>query len=121
LATALSGLALMIPTLVTMLFNGFILGVVGSLVPSMKMFLAAILPHGIVELPSFILAGSVGSNLAFKFMKALMRGGSSTDAEVHRAVRQAIYIIVGLAPFFILAGIIEAFVTPFVMRFYGWG
>jgi len=121
LATALSGLALMAPTLVTMLFNGFILGVVGSLVPNMRMFLAAILPHGIVELPSFILAGSVGLSLAYRFIKALMRGESSTDAEVHGAVRQAVYIILGLAPFFILAGIIEAFVTPFVMRFYGWG
>lgn len=121
LATALSGLALMAPTLVTMSFNGFILGVVGSLVPNMKMFLAAILPHGIVELPSFILSGSVGSSLAYKFMKALMRGESSTDAEVHRAVRQSIYIILGLTPFFILAGIIEAFITPFIMRLYGWG
>ena len=121
MATALSGLALMAPSLVTMLFNGFILGVVGSLVPNMKMFLAAILPHGIIELPSFILSGSVGSSLAYKFMKALMRGGSSTDAEVHSAVRRSIYIILGLAPFFILAGIIEAFVTPFIMRLYGWG
>jgi len=120
LATALSGLALMAPALVTMLFNGFILGVVGSLVPSMKMFLAAILPHGVVELPSFIIAGSVGSYLAFHFMKALMRGGSSTGAEVHRAVRRSIYIILGLAPFFILAGIIETFITPLIMRLYGW-
>jgi len=121
LATALSGLALMAPSLVTMLFNGFILGVVGSLVPNMKMFIAAILPHGIIELPSFILSGSVGSSLAYKFMKALMRGGASTDAEVHRAVRRSIYIILGLAPLFILAGIIEAFLTPIIMRLYGWG
>lgn len=120
LATALSGLALMAPTLVTMLFNGFILGVVGSLVPNTRMFLAAILPHGIVELPSFIIAGSVGLDLALHFTKALMRGGSSTDAEVHRAIRRAIYIILGLAPFFILAGVIEAFITPFIMRLYGW-
>lgn len=121
LATALSGLALMIPTLVTMMFNGFILGVVVSLVPNMGMFLAAILPHGIIELPSFILAGSVGFSLSIKFIRALMRGGSSTDSGIHGAIKQAIYIILGLAPFFILAGIVEAFVTPFVMRFYGWG
>jgi uncharacterized membrane protein SpoIIM required for sporulation len=63
----------------------------------------------------------VGLSLAFKFTKALIRGKVTTDDGVHSAVKRAIYVIIGLAPFFIMAGIIEALVTPFIMRYYGWG
>jgi len=120
MATAISGLALAVPILVTMMFNGFVLGVVGSIVPSFEMLLAAILPHGIVELPSFVVSGSVGLSLAAKFLKALRKGGASSQAEVHRATRRAIYAVLCLVPFFMLAGALEALVTPFVMRFFGW-
>ncbi|MGQ9514011.1 MAG: stage II sporulation protein M [Thermoproteota archaeon] len=120
LATALSGLALVLPILITMMFNGFILGLLGSLVPNLMMFLVAILPHGIIELPSFILSGSVGLSLAIKFVNALREGRASSRTEIHRAIRQTIYVVLGLIPFFIFAGIVEALVTPFIMRFYGW-
>ncbi|MBO3802469.1 MAG: stage II sporulation protein M [Candidatus Brockarchaeota archaeon] len=120
LATALSGLALAVPTLITMMFNGFILGLVGSLVPDLAMFLAAILPHGIVELPAFVVSGSVGLRLSVRFLKALGKGGASSRSEVHDAARQAIYAVLGLVPLFLLAGFVEAFATPLIMRSYGW-
>lgn len=121
LATALSGIVFVIPVPVTLVFNGFILGVVEDLVQNLTLFLAAILPHGIIELPAFIIAGSAGLNLGFEFIKALIRGNPGSDAELHKALRRTIYIILGLVPLFVIAGIIEAFITPLIMHLYGWG
>jgi len=120
LSTALSGIMFVAPVLATLVFNGFILGVVEDIVQSLAMFLAAILPHGIIELPAFLIAGSAGLSLGVEFLKALKRRGISTDPRFHRALRRTIYIILGLVPFFIVAGIIEAFVTPHIMHLYGW-
>ncbi|MEM2088506.1 MAG: stage II sporulation protein M [Thermoproteota archaeon] len=121
LATALSGIVFVIPVPTTLVFNGFILGVVEDLVQNLTLFLAAILPHGIIELPAFIIAGSAGLNLGFEFIKALIRGSPSSDPALHKALRRTIYIILGLVPLFIIAGIIEAFITPLIMHLYGWG
>ncbi|MEM2929809.1 MAG: stage II sporulation protein M [Thermoproteota archaeon] len=121
LATALSGIVFIAPVLATLVFNGFILGVVEDIVQNLPMFLAAILPHGIIELPAFLVAGSAGLSLGVEFLKALKRGSLSSDPGLNRALRRTVYIVFGLVPVFILAGMIEALVTPQVMRLYGWG
>ncbi|MEM3659279.1 MAG: stage II sporulation protein M [Thermoproteota archaeon] len=120
LATALSGIIFIAPAVATLVFNGFMLGVVEDIVQNMVMFLAAILPHGIIEIPTFLVAGSAGLSLGVEFLKALMKGSVSSDPGFHRALRRTIYIVFGLVPFFIVAGIIETFITPFIMQLYGW-
>jgi len=35
-------------------------------------------------------------------------------------MRLAVYVVVGLAPLFFIAGLIEADITPFIMRMFGW-
>ncbi|MEM1554232.1 MAG: stage II sporulation protein M [Thermoproteota archaeon] len=120
LATAFSGLAFMVPVLITLFFNGFILGVVEDIVQNPTMFLAAILPHGIIELPAFIIAGSIGLNLGFVFLNSLKKRSISSNELLHKSLKKAIYIIISLIPLFITAGIIETFVTPLIMRIYGW-
>jgi uncharacterized membrane protein SpoIIM required for sporulation len=120
LATAISGVVFVFPILTTLVFNGFILGIVEDIVQNSKLFLAAILPHGIIELPAFILAGSAGLKLGFTFLKTLKRGCLSSERGFYNFLRRTIYIVLGLIPVFIVAGIIEAFVTPIIMRLYGW-
>lgn len=120
LATALSGIAFVVPVLTTLIFNGFILGVVEDVVQNLTLFLAAILPHGVIEIPAFIVAGSTGLNLGFKFFKALVKGNPCSDLGFHKALRRTIYITFGLVPIFIVAGVVEAFITPNIMRLYGW-
>ena len=120
LATAVSGIMFIAPVFVTLVFNGFILGVVQDIVQNLTMFLAAILPHGVVELPAFLIAGSAGLRLGMEFLKALKTGSLCSDPGFQNALRRTIYIILGLVPFFIVAGVIEAFVTPFIMRLSGW-
>jgi uncharacterized membrane protein SpoIIM required for sporulation len=122
IATALSGLGFGAPSFITIMFNGFILGVLlaPQLSPSLTMFLAAILPHGIIEIPSFVLSGSVGIRLGYAAWKARFRGGPGNDEYLSKTLRLAVYVVVGLAPLFFVAGLIEADVTPWIMRMFGW-
>ncbi|MGQ9479004.1 MAG: stage II sporulation protein M [Thermoproteota archaeon] len=120
LSTALSGIVFMFPTITSLVFNGFILGVVQGITKDIVIFLAAILPHGIIELPSFITAGSAGLRLGFSFLKALKNRTVCSDPGFVGAVRQTVYIVLGLLPLFIVAGIVEAFITPQIMHLYGW-
>jgi uncharacterized membrane protein SpoIIM required for sporulation len=121
LSTALSGIWLVAPTLATIGFNGMILGVVYYLTPNFTMFAAAIFPHGSIELPSFVLSGSAGMRLGVYFLRTIGKGKDSTEEQRFEAVaRETIYIIIGLAILFFIAGIIEGNITPIIMRMYGW-
>ncbi len=122
IATALSGLGFGAPSFITIMFNGFILGVLlaPQLSPSLTMFLAAILPHGIIEIPAFVLSGSVGIRLGYAAWKAKFRRGPENDEYLSKTLRLAVYVVVGLAPLFFIAGLIEADITPWIMRMFGW-
>ena len=122
IGTALAGLGFGVPSFITILFNGFILGVldVPALSPSLTMFLAAILPHGIIEIPSFVLSGSVGLKLGYAAWKARFKQGPDSMEYLSKTFRSAVYIVVGLAPLFLIAGLIEADITPIIMRMFGW-
>ena len=121
-ATAFSGLGFGAPSFISIMFTGFTLGVlVGpQLSPSLTMFSAAILPHGIIEIPSFLLAGSVGMRLGYAALKTKFRRGPESDEYLSKTLRLAVYVVVGLAPLFLVAGLIEADITPFIMRMFGW-
>jgi len=120
LATAVSGIVFIIPVLTTLFFNGFILGVAEDIVQNTTMFLAAILPHGIIELPAFIISGSIGLNLGFKFLKALKSRNVISNEVFYECLKGTLYMVISLIPLFLIAGIIEAFITPLIMRIYGW-
>lgn len=120
LATAISGIIFIIPVLTTLFFNGFILGVAEDIVQNIRMFLAAVLPHGIIELPAFVIAGSIGLNLGFEFLKSLKNRNVISNEVFHECLKETIYMVISLIPLFIIAGIIEAFITPLIMRMYGW-
>jgi uncharacterized membrane protein SpoIIM required for sporulation len=121
LATALSGVWLVAPSLVTLAFNGMILGLVYYLTPNFTMFAAAIFPHGSIELPSFIVAGSAGMKLGVAFVRSIGKGKESPEERNFELVaRETIYVVIGLAVLFFVAGLIEGNITPIIMRMYGW-
>jgi uncharacterized membrane protein SpoIIM required for sporulation len=132
-STALSGIWLVAPSLITLGFNGVILGVVYYLTPNASMFAAAIFPHGSIELPSFILAGSAGVKLGIAFLRTYSRkgnvssSGGQTQAEINQAndrfrevAHEVIFVLIGLAVLFLIAGFIEGNITPIIMRSVGW-
>jgi uncharacterized membrane protein SpoIIM required for sporulation len=130
LATALSGIWFVAPSLVTLGFNGVILGVVYHLTPTPTMFVAAIFPHGIIELPAFIIAGSTGMKLGVAFLRTRKSkiGSETSSGEIvdvakerfYEVARETIYVVIGLAILFLIAGFIEGNITPIVMRAAGW-
>jgi uncharacterized membrane protein SpoIIM required for sporulation len=121
LSTALAGMWLVAPSLLTLAFNGMILGVVYYLTPNFTMFAAAIFPHGSIELPSFVIAGSAGMRLGVAFIRSLGKGSDSPqEHEFEIIARETIYVVIGLAVLFFIAGLIEGNITPVIMRMYGW-
>lgn len=120
IAAAMSGIGFAFPSFETLLFNGFILGVLSPLIPSLTMLLAVILPHGIIEIPAFLLAGSVGIKLGYAAILTRVRHGPESHEYLSAALRQAVYIVIGLAPLFLIAGLIEADLTPVIARMFGW-
>ncbi len=120
IGTALAGVGFGFPSFVDILFNGFILGVLQPTIPSNALFYSAILPHGVIELPSLILAGSVGLKLGAGILRVRLNPTEENRLALSKGLRQAVYIVVGLALLFLIAGLIEGILTPIIMRMYGW-
>lgn len=72
-------------------------------------FLGLIIPHGLIELTAVFLAGGVGMRLGWSVVAPGNRPRGQVLAEQGRAV---ISVAVGLVAVLLVAGLIEAFVTP---------
>ena len=72
-------------------------------------FYGLILPHGVLEISAIVVAGAAGLSLGW----ALIAPGEQTRARslAHEG-RRAVTILIGLILAFIVAGLIEGFVTP---------
>ncbi|WP_256288549.1 stage II sporulation protein M [Halobellus inordinatus] len=106
---AFSGLAAGIPAVVTLGFNGLIVGAVGGVFDPIA-FLALVAPHGVVEIPALVVGGGLGLWLGGVGLGAA-RGRLVAD-EVASAIRRTYRVLLGLVPLFVLAAFIEAFLTP---------
>ncbi len=119
IATALAGIGFGLPSFATIMFNGFILGLLIPAFPNPTLLWGGILPHGIIEIPSFVLSGSIGLKLGYAAWKAKLHPVPQNSANLSAVLRQAVYIVVGLALLFLIAGIIEGNVTPVILRMLG--
>jgi stage II sporulation protein M len=102
-------------TLVIIAANGIIIGGIMELVREEKGLLfvgAAILPHGIFEIPSFIISASLGFILgASLWAEARGEGDAAATAKAH--ARTFLLVVV---PLVAIAAFIEAFITPHVIQ-----
>jgi uncharacterized membrane protein SpoIIM required for sporulation len=108
------GLLFGLGTLAALLYNGFLLGVVGSMFLNKGAeydlyFWAGVLPHGVLELPAVAIAGGGGLLLARGLLipGRLMRGDS-----VRIEGRSAMVLLGGVMMVMVFAGLIEGFITP---------
>jgi stage II sporulation protein M len=95
--------------------NGLIIGAVVELVREKQglLFVAAgIIPHGIFEIPAFILSGVLGFLLAGALWSEWNGAG---DAGAEAAVLGRIFLRY-VVPFVVIAAIVEAFITPEIIR-----
>ncbi len=120
IATGTAGLGFGVPSFETILFNGFIVGIIVPAFQDLTLLLAGLLPHGIIEVPSLGISGSVGLKLGWASLKSKLDPSPQNKAFLSITLRQTVYVVVGLAPLFLIAGIIEGNITPIIMRYFGW-
>jgi stage II sporulation protein M len=96
--------------------NGLVIGAILQLVTGEKglpYVLAAIVPHGIFEIPAFIIAGALGLTLAGGMWNELKGEGdaASTGLTVGK------YFLTFVIPLVAVAALVEAFITPYILQF----
>ena len=111
-----SGITFGVGTVFVLVFNGMLLGAVGGLsfhAGRGDAFVTLVVAHGVLELSCIVVAGASGLRIA----RALIAPGRLTRAvALGGAARQAVELVLGTAPWLVLAGLIEGFITPA-----GWG
>ena len=111
----LGGATLGLLTLFIIASNGVIIGGIMELVreqQGLPYVAAAILPHGIFEVPSFIISASLGFVLGASFL-AEWRGEGDAAATARSHARMFLLVVV---PLVAIAAFIEAFITPQIIH-----
>jgi stage II sporulation protein M len=110
----LGGASLGVVTLLILSINGLLIGAVAELVRQQQGMLfvaAALVPHGIFEIPSFLIAGGLGLLLGRALIAEWHGGGDAAAAAVPLA-RIFIWVVI---PLLAVAAVVEAFITPAVL------
>ena len=111
----LGGASFGILTIFIMSLNGIVIGAIMEIVHKdhTPMFVAAaIVPHGIFEIPAFILAGAIGILLAQSLI-AEWYGSGDTAADARGYGKLFVMVVL---PLLATAAIVEAFITPVVIH-----
>ncbi|MBA3376014.1 MAG: stage II sporulation protein M [Actinobacteria bacterium] len=99
-------------TAAVLLFNGVLLGTVGGLAwgaGNGKFFVELVAAHGVLELSCIVVAGAAGLRLG----SAIVDPGRLPRLTALRGeARRAVLIALGTAPWLVLAGLVEGFLTP---------
>ena len=106
------GLLAGLGTLANLGYNGLLLGTIAGLsaqAGTFAVFVRYVFPHGVLELSCFTVAGVAGLRLGM----ALIDPGTLTRGEsLRRQARPAVALLLATAPWLVLAGLTEGFVTP---------
>jgi uncharacterized membrane protein SpoIIM required for sporulation len=107
------GVLFSVGTIYRLFLNGVMLGAFEAFLLRHGVFeqsLLSIWLHGTIEIASIVIAGCAGLVLGNSF---LFPGTYTRMESFRRGARDSIKIIVGLVPFFVVAGFIESFVTRY--------
>ncbi|MBD2497997.1 stage II sporulation protein M [Nostoc sp. FACHB-280] len=106
------GITVGLYTTYLMVFNGLLIGAVGTLVGQNNLaypFWAFVFPHGALELPAIFFAGGAGLLLA----RAILFPGKYRRGDALKFYSfQAAQLVFGIVPMLIIAGTIEGFFSP---------
>lgn len=105
------GITLMIGTLYMVIQNAVLLGVLAGAYTAFGragLFWTLILPHGLLELTAICIAAGSGMRMGWALIDPGDRPRSRALAEESR---DAVLVVLGVVPAFVLAAIIEGFVT----------
>jgi len=114
---SLAGIAVGVPTIVSLAFNGANVGFLYQLEADQEILLAFVAPHGVIEIPALLFSGALGLHLG-----RVGWGYAFGDVDRDRlasAIDRAFQVLVGLAVLFVVAAVIEGFVSPYYWRLIG--
>ncbi len=106
------GIALGLATAFVLLLNGVLLGTVAGLAVDAgngRVFLELVVAHGVLELSCIVVAGAAGLRLGWAIVEPGRR--RRVDSLVAEG-RNTVAIVLGTAPWLVLAGLVEGFLTP---------
>ena len=106
------GILLCIPGVYILVLNGANVGVAAGLFHAADQaprFYGLILPHGLLELAAVVIAGAAGLRLGWAIVAP---GDLTRPAAVAAQGSRSAVVVLGLTVAFIVAGLIEGFVTP---------
>ncbi|GAB7009967.1 stage II sporulation protein M [Halorubrum trueperi] len=114
IATSLAGVALVVPAISSIAFNGFALGATAALEENLTALGAFVAPHGIFEIPALFVSGALGIHLGIVSWRTF-RGRLPREAFAD-ALEDAFWILVGVGILIAVAAVIEGFVSPYYWR-----
>lgn len=111
----LGGASFGILTIFIMSLNGIVIGAIMETISkdhSALFVAAALIPHGIFEIPAFILSGALGILLAQVLIAEWYGSGNAA----HAATAYGRLFLVVVLPLIFVAAAVEAFITPVVIH-----
>ncbi|HVW34690.1 MAG TPA: stage II sporulation protein M [Acidimicrobiia bacterium] len=99
-------------TTLVLLYNGALIGGVAGLTWAAGQpgpFLSLVAPHGVLELSVIAVSGAAGFSVGWALIDP---GRRSRRAALGLGARRGEEIVLGTMPWFVLAGLVEGFVTP---------
>ena len=96
-----------IATALALLYNGLLLGVVAGLMTQAGNgagFVDLVTAHGVLELSCILVAGAAGLSLGWSIVDPGLR---TRRASLQREARESLLLVVGTAPWLVIAGIVE--------------
>jgi uncharacterized membrane protein SpoIIM required for sporulation len=107
-----AGIALGIGSAIVLVYNGALLGALAGVAAGDGWggaFVSLVAPHGVLELSCIAVSAAAGMRLGWALVDpGPLRRSTALIAEA----RLAVAIVLGTAPWLVLAGLVEGFVTP---------
>ena len=114
IATSLAGVALAVPALSSIAFNGLALGATAALEENLVALAAFVVPHGVLEIPALFVSGALGVRLGAVSWRTLR--GRRSRGELADALEGAFWVLIGVGLLIAAAAFIEGFVSPYYWR-----
>nr|WP_245349955.1 stage II sporulation protein M [Cytobacillus eiseniae] len=99
-------------TVYILIYNGMIVGALAALFwhhGKTYDFWAYIVPHGMIELTAIFIAGGAGLLMGYKLF---VPGKFTRGFQLKQQAKRSVQLLLGTIPLFIIAGVIEGFITP---------
>lgn len=106
------GITLGILTTYVLIYNGIIVGAIAAIywnAGKTYEFWAYIVPHGMIELTAIFIAGGAGLLMGYKLF---VPGDYTRGYQLKVQAKRSVQLLLGTIPLFVIAGIIEGFITP---------